>query len=85
LSASPVISPVPASDPAESQSTDPIKVLSHEKFYAVKVGRRPGILISWEEAEVQVSGFSGAKHKLFTTFDAAKTFMDAPTLRSDSK
>jgi RNA recognition motif-containing protein len=85
LSASPVTSPVPASDPAESHSTDPIKVLSPEKFYAVKVGRRPGIFNSWEEAEVQVSGFSGAKHRLFKTFNDAKTSMDAPTLRSDSK
>ena len=74
-----------STNPAKSQSTDPIKVLSPEKFYAVKVGRRPGIFTSWEEAEVQVSGFSGAKHRLFKTFDDAKTFMDATTLRSDSK
>ena len=38
------------------------------KFYAVKEGRHSGIYTTWEEAEKQVKGFSGAVYKSFKTY-----------------
>lgn len=46
------------------------------KFYAVKVGWEKGIYTNWSEAEKQVKGFSGAKHRVFNTFDEAQSFID---------
>ena len=31
------------------------------KFYAVRVGRTPGIYLSWDECKKNVDGFSGIK------------------------
>lgn len=36
-----------------------------KKWYAVVIGRVPGVYRSWEETEPQVNGFSGARHKSF--------------------
>ncbi|QNQ81703.1 ribonuclease H family protein [Lactobacillus sp. PV012] len=46
------------------------------KFYAVRKGKRPGIYTSWNEAKEQVSGFSGAVYKSFTTLNEAEEFID---------
>ena len=45
------------------------------KFYAVHVGRKPGIYNTWKECEMQVKSFSGAKYKKFTTLNEAKSFV----------
>lgn len=37
------------------------KRLGEAKFYAVQVGRRPGIYTSWNECMEQIRGFKGAK------------------------
>jgi len=37
-----------------------------EKFYAVKIGKKPGIYTSWEECQKQVKGYSGSQFKSFT-------------------
>ena len=49
------------------------------KFYAIKKGRRPGIYTTWDAAKKQVSGYSGAVYKGFTTKDQAEAFMNAAT------
>ena len=36
-------------------------------YYAVAVGRNPGVYPTWSECEAQVKGYSGAKHKMFKT------------------
>lgn len=46
------------------------------KFYAVKVGRKPGIYLSWEECKAQVNGYSGAVYKSFGTKTEAQGFME---------
>ena len=38
-----------------------------KNFYAVKVGRQPGIYTTWAECEQQVRGFPGARYKGFVT------------------
>lgn len=46
-----------------------------QKYYAVRRGRKPGIYRTWPETQAQVSGFSGAQYKSFTTASAAEAFM----------
>lgn len=48
-----------------------------QKYYAVRRGRQPGIYRTWPETQKQVSGFSGAQYKSFTTEAGAKAFMTA--------
>ncbi len=45
------------------------------KYYAVAVGRKPGIYTTWVEASAQVNGFSGAKYKSFTTYKEAEQYL----------
>ena len=44
------------------------------KFYAVKVGKTPGIFFDWESCKAQVTGFTGAKYKSFTDINEALAF-----------
>lgn len=46
------------------------------KFYAVKVGRVPGLYKTWEECKEQIDKFSGAKFKTFTSKIAAETYIN---------
>lgn len=36
-------------------------------FYAVRVGRTPGVFTTWDACKASVDGFKGAVHKKFTT------------------
>lgn len=47
------------------------------KFYAVAVGRFPGIYTSWEDCKKQVDGFSGAKYKSFPTREMAEQYLNS--------
>lgn len=44
-------------------------------YYAVKIGKVPGIYNTWAECSENVTGFSGAKFHKFATYDDAKKFM----------
>lgn len=44
-------------------------------FYAVKVGRKPGIYNTWSECQAQTSGFSGAVFHKFKNIEEANNFM----------
>lgn len=46
-----------------------------KKYYAVKVGRIPGIYQTWDEAKEQVNGYSGAIFKSFATLQEAEQFI----------
>ncbi|CAM3087014.1 ribonuclease H family protein [Lactiplantibacillus plajomi] len=48
-----------------------------QKYYAVRKGKQPGIYRTWAETQQQVSGFSQAQYKSFTTEAAAEAFMHA--------
>lgn len=48
-----------------------------QKYYAVRKGKQPGIYRTWAETQRQVSGFSQAQYKSFTTKAAAEAFMHA--------
>lgn len=45
-------------------------------FYAVAIGKNPGIYSTWDECQSQVKGFSGAKFKKFRTLKEAELFID---------
>ena len=47
-----------------------------QKYYAVKVGRLPGIYETWAECQKQTSGYPGAVFKSFKTEAEAKAFID---------
>ena len=47
------------------------------KFYAVRVGRVPGIYLSWDACKKNIDGFSGAVYKSFKTKAEAEAFMGA--------
>lgn len=49
--------------------------MSKMKFYAVLIGKVPGIYTDWGEAEKSVKGFRGAKHKSFATRREAEEYM----------
>ncbi len=45
------------------------------KYYAVKKGLTPGIYTDWEQCKAQVSGFSGAQYKSFSSLEEAKFYL----------
>lgn len=46
-----------------------------KKYYAVKNGRKRGVLYSWDECKASVDGFPNAIYKSFSNFDDAYTFI----------
>lgn len=46
------------------------------KFYAVKVGREPGIYLNWDDCKKQVDKFKGAIYKSFSNKDEALAFIE---------
>ena len=49
-----------------------------KKFYAIAVGRKPGIYDNWSAAQAQVTGYQGAKFKGFVTREEAEAWMKNP-------
>lgn len=47
-----------------------------KKYYAVRVGRKPGIYTDWESTKEQVEGFSNAVYQSFKTRTDAENFLD---------
>lgn len=45
-------------------------------FYAVKVGKNPGVYNTWDDCQAQVIGFKGSKYKKFKTHEEAMDFID---------
>jgi ribonuclease HI len=50
------------------------------KYYAVKVGRNPGIYMTWDECKEQVNKYPKAEFKSFTTMEEAHAFMENKTV-----
>lgn len=47
-----------------------------QKYYAVRVGRVPGIYLNWNDCKKQVDGFKGAKYKSFLSAAEAADFLN---------
>src|SRR5699024_10496979 len=49
--------------------------MAKTKYYAVKLGYNPGIFTTWKETQEQVSGYSGAVYKSFSTIEEAEEYL----------
>ena len=49
--------------------------MAKKKYYAVQVGRIPGIYGTWDECKAQTEGVSGAKYKSFPSLEEAEGYM----------
>lgn len=56
--------------------------MAKKNFYAVAIGRVPGIYRSWAAASLQVTRYNGAVFKGFTTESEAKKFLEENSLSS---
>ena len=45
------------------------------KFYAVRIGRTPGIYMSWEDCRKMVDGYPKAEYKSFKTEEEAFSYL----------
>ncbi|MDO4778946.1 MAG: ribonuclease H family protein [Tissierellia bacterium] len=54
-----------------------------KNFYAVKVGRNPGVYKTWDECNIQVKGFKGAVYKKFPTEEEALKFISESEEKCD--
>ncbi len=50
--------------------------MAKNNFYAVRVGRNPGIYESWEECEAQVKKFPNSQYKGFKKLKEARAYME---------
>lgn len=56
-----------------------------KKYYAVRIGRRPGVYMTWDECKLQTDGFSKNDHESFATYEDAVAFVKAPVARNPGK
>lgn len=47
-----------------------------KKYYAVRVGKTPGIYMSWDDCKSMVDGYPGAKYKSFGSLEEAAQFLE---------
>ena len=58
--------------------------MAKKNFYAVRVGKAPGIYKTWPECQANVSGFPGAVFTGFETLAEAEAFIDGAATTSNS-
>lgn len=51
------------------------KAITTMPFYAVQLGKKPGVYTSWSECQEQTTGFKGARFKKFDTEEEALDFV----------
>ena len=47
-----------------------------KKYYAVRVGKTPGIYLNWDDCKAVVDGYPGAKYKSFGSIAEAEAFIE---------
>lgn len=47
-----------------------------KKYYAVRIGKTPGIYLTWEDCKSMVDGYPGAKYKSFSSVAEAESFLE---------
>ena len=55
-------------------------VQTGQYVYVVKVGRKPGLYNTWDEAKEMVDGYSGAAHIKKHTVNEAREYLGLPAL-----
>lgn len=56
-----------------------------KKYYAVQVGKTPGIYFTWDDCKAMVDGYPGAKYKSFTSLAEAEAFVNGDTAMNSDK
>jgi viroplasmin and RNaseH domain-containing protein len=46
-----------------------------KQYYAVRIGREPGIYLTWEECKAQVDGYAKAQYKGFGSLEEAEAYL----------
>lgn len=54
-----------------------------KKYYAVRVGKTPGIYLTWDDCKAMVDGFPGAKYKSFGSIEEAEAFLEGAALQKE--
>ena len=47
-----------------------------KKYYSVRVGKTPGIYLTWDDCKAMVDGYPGAKYKSFGNIAEAEAFLE---------
>ncbi len=55
-----------------------------KKYYAVRVGKTPGIYMTWEDCKSMVDGYPGAKYKSFSSVAEAEAFLEGVIYTQES-
>lgn len=55
-----------------------------KKYYAVRVGKTPGIYLTWDDCKAMVDGFPGAKYKSFGSIEEAEAFLEGATISKEA-
>src|SRR5262245_64866799 len=50
--------------------------MAQKRFYAVRVGHKPGIYQTWEECRIQVEGYPNAVYKGFAMLSDATAYLN---------
>lgn len=53
--------------------------MDKKKYYAVRVGKVPGIYSTWDQCKEQINGVSGAQYKSFPTLAEAEHYIQGTT------
>lgn len=54
------------------------------KYYAVRIGKVPGIYLNWDDCKKMVDGFPGAVYKSFKTIVEAEEYLKGQTLAKET-
>src|SRR6266498_2210454 len=63
--------------PAVGIKSGRVSAVSKQKkqYYAVRIGREPGIYRTWDECKAQVNGYAKAQYKGFGSFEEAEAYL----------
>ena len=53
-----------------------------KKYYAVRIGKTPGIYLTWDDCKAMTHGFPGAVYKSFTSLQEAEAFLGDGVMHS---
>ena len=56
-----------------------------KKYYAVRIGKTPGIYFTWDDCKTMVEGYPGAKYKSFGSIAEAEAFLEGVEYALDEK
>ncbi|MGN0316711.1 MAG: viroplasmin family protein [Lachnospira sp.] len=55
-----------------------------KKYYAVRIGKVPGVYYTWDECKANVHGFPAAEYKSFPTYEEAQKFINNELISDSS-